>query len=123
MSNKIDFEIDGVKHSLRFGMTAVEITQNKAYQHTQLHNNEQLSTWDMFVVIIYSGLCNNADVEEINRPKWKDAFDIAESLADETETTMLIWECWENSKPVKAMMERLRTATTSLEKGSKKKEK
>jgi len=122
MSNKIDFELEGVKHSLRFGMTAVEITQAKAFKHTQLHNNEQLSTWDMFIVIIHAGLCNHADVAEINRPTWEESNDIAEALASEEKTQALIWEVFESSKPVKEMMDRLKSVTASLSNGSKKKE-
>lgn len=120
MSNKIDFELEGVKHSLRFGMTSVRILEQKSIHHTNLHNGEELSNIDMFINVVYSGLCNHADVVEENRPSWSDAYDISEQLLLDADLQKKIFDVWEDSKPVKEMMQRLKSIGETKKKQSQK---
>ena len=107
MSNKIDIEIEGAKHSLLFGMTCVNIMQEKTIELTKLKGVSELNSWEIFFCIIYGGLCNYADKSLTNRPTWDESYEITEQIGYDDELQKKIYLAFEESEPTKFMLERL----------------
>lgn len=114
---RIDIQIQGVTHSLYFGMAAIQIFSEKSIHELQILAAEnpktpldklQADPVKSFAYIIYAGLCNQADIEELQRPTFKFAYDLADSiLYEDDEFQKPIFDCFNNSRAHKALKERL----------------
>lgn len=121
-SARITIEVEGVKHSLYFGMLAVEMIAKKSVEAAAKGEADDLKS---FAHIIHAGMCNHADMKDFDRPSFEEAYIIAESLASDEEQSKLISDAWINSKPHKELIERLsgigkKKAVESPRKSSKK---
>jgi len=114
MTGKYSFNIDGVEHSVWFGMTSVNIFQRLSTQQLELQGNGELDNNTSYATLIYAGLCNNADVKMVNRPSFERAYEIAEAILDDEKLQTEIYKVWEESKPVKEMMDRLNKLSGSV---------
>lgn len=127
---KMEFEIEGVKHSLYFGMTSTYIFQQKSFEEVarmeaqgikaDADNVDKIKT---FAYVVYSGACNWADLNDLQRPKYSDIYMLVEKiLSKENEAIQVsIWETWNNSLPVAEMLERLNGVNKEKPKKSQKK--
>lgn len=127
---KMEFEIEGVKHSLYFGMTSVHIFQQKSFEEVArmeaqgikaaAENVDQIKT---FTYVVYSGACNWADLNDLQRPMFSDVYMLCEKILtkDNEHIQLKIWEVWKNSQPVAEMLERLNGVNKEKPKKSQKK--
>lgn len=113
-----DFELEGVKYSLRFGMTAVQIFFQKSAQQVKELAEEnpgvpldelKADNVKSFAYLLYAGLCNYADSKEQKRPTFEDAYNLTESvLTDAPESLQKeIFDCYSNSRATVSQNEKL----------------
>lgn len=106
----IDFEIEGVTHSLFFGMVATEIIEGlsiKAAKEGEL--GAKIDNLKAFAYVVYGGLCNKADSIDIQRPEYTEAYMIADAVWIDQELSTKIYKTWEESKPCIELMKRIGT--------------
>lgn len=100
-----NFEIEGQKYTLYFGMVATQIIAEKSAKHAV---DGELDNFKAFAYIIYGGLCNQADRVDDNRPLFDVAYDLAELISQQDEAVQIgIFEAWKNTKPAQAMLDLL----------------
>lgn len=114
---RIDIEIQGVAHSLYFGMAAIQIFSEKSIHELQLLAEKNPKTpldklvadpVKSFAYVVYGGLCNMADINEQRRPTFIECYEIAENILYENEAVQQsIFDCFNNSRAHKALKERL----------------
>jgi len=112
-----DFELEGVKYSLHFGMTAVRIFSIKSGEElVRLQEaNPDVKPEDLkadgvksFAYLVYAGLCNSADIKEQRHPSFQEAYELAESiLMDDSSLQDEIFEAFNSSRATKKQMELL----------------
>lgn len=117
---RITFDLQGVTHSLYFGMAAIEIFSQKSVAELSLLAKEhpeipidklKADPVKSFAYVIYSGLCNQADIMELSRPTFEQAYYISEQIIDEGEKLQQdIFDCFNNSRAHKSLIERLHPA-------------
>lgn len=105
MSNaRVTFEVEGVKHSLYFGMVATEIITGKSVKAAASKEKNDLKS---FAYIVFGGLCNAADLKDEDRPEFEDAYLLTESIAGDDELSAKIYQSWSESKPYVELMTKL----------------
>jgi hypothetical protein len=114
---RIDIEIQGVTHSLYFGMSAIQIFSEKSIHELQLLSAQnpktpldklQADPVKSFAYVVYGGLCNTADINEQQRPTFTECYEIAENILYEDEAVQKsVFDCFNNSRAHKALKERL----------------
>lgn len=105
MSNaRVTFEVEGVKHSLYFGMIATEIITDKSVEMAKKGVKDNLKS---LAYIVFGGLCNTAESREQEYPEFEDAYLLAESICRDLELCEKIQSAWTDSKPYVEMMDRL----------------
>lgn len=110
-NGNISFEIEGVKHSLFFGMVATEIIEElsvKAANENKL--GSQINNLKAFAYVVFGGLCNKADSMDVQRPEFTEAYIIADAIWLDQELSTKIYKTWEESKPCVELMKRIGTA-------------
>lgn len=125
-SAKISFEIEGVSHTLYFGMSSVGIFQKRSATEYMLLVNSGIETPEKgdfdeiksFANLIYSGLCNQADILDEQRPPFIEAYELTEAISIIPGLAERISEVWNESRPVKDMIDRLKDKTAKEEKKS-----
>ena len=130
ISAKYPFKINKNQYTVYFGMTSVGIFQQKSFQEVmRMTENgieatgENVDKIKTFAYVVYSGLCNWADIQDEQRPKYSDVYMLCEDiLRDNVEIQEGIWTTWQESQPVKEMLERLNgvVKNTSQKKSTKK---
>ena len=75
--NEISFELLGKKYDLYFGMDAYEIIVDR--QLEDAFNNTG-STFKACSYVIFGGLVNNAIIERLTRPSYKEAYKLTENI-------------------------------------------
>lgn len=114
-----DFEIEGKKHTLYFGMVATQIVAEKSVNVAYLNPKDPDVQIKTFAYIVYGGLCNQADRKDFMRPNFEEAYDLTVSILEQGEELQTnIWNAWSESKPAKAMLAALPKPVT--EEGKKK---
>lgn len=103
-SARITIEVNGVKYPLYFGMVAVEMIVKKSVEAAAKGEADDLKS---FAQIVHAGMCNSADMNDIDRPSFSDSYIIAEEVASDEDQSKLISDAWINSKPHKDLIERL----------------
>jgi len=111
-NGKISFEIEGVKHSLYFGMTAAEIIAEKTYLHL---SKGKIPAMTSVAYIVYGGLCNQADRTDSDRPEYEQAYEIAEHLASDDELGQKVVSCYTESQASKTLLDRLNAGKKKAE--------
>lgn len=110
---KVTFEIEGVSHSLYFGMLAIELwTTLVAEEAVKLKSspNTSDSAFNIkgFAMCVYAGLCNNAEMNRQNHPDFEDAYILADGiLAERNGLDLKIWNTFINSRAGKPVMDKL----------------
>lgn len=118
MSNgRISFEIEGTKHTLYFGMSAIEIFSRKSVNELGrlAKENPETPIKDLkadgvksFAYIIYAGLCNQADIKELDRPSFSEAYELSEEILYQAEDLQNdIVNCFNESRANKLLQEKL----------------
>jgi len=112
MNGVLTFELESKSYTLRFGMIATEIFSKKAVREMQLMDDrgdvdQVASDFKAFVACVYAGLCNQADFIDEQYPKWGDVFELTELIVENQQLQLDIWEAFKNSRPAKALFERL----------------
>lgn len=111
-----EVEIDGVKerHTCYFGMTATQIIAEKSIKLSQSGEADPIKS---FAYILYGGLCNNADMNDFDRPAFHEAYSLTEKvLSASVDIQNSIYSAWENSKPHQDLLKTFK----ALNKGKKK---
>jgi hypothetical protein len=116
-SAKISFEIEGKSHTLYFGMASVRIFQERSaaeYLRLIASGIEEPTSADLdptktLAMLVHSGRCNQADIEDEQRPAFPDSYELAEQIAADDELCQRLNEVWGESQPVKNMLERLKS--------------
>lgn len=122
-SAKISFEAEGKQYSLYFGMASVRIFQERSAKEYLLlvqsgiedPTQEDLDQTKVFANVIYSGLCNMADINDEQRPLFAEAYELADSISNNIELCKRINDVWAESQPVKDMIDRLADSTQPKE--------
>lgn len=114
---RITFDLQGVTHSLYFGMAAIEIFSQKSVAELGVLAKENPKTpikelkadsVKAFAYIIYAGLCNEADIKEAVRPSFEDAYYLADDIVNEGyKLQQDIFDCFNESRAHKSLIERL----------------
>lgn len=125
-SAKLSFEINGILYTLYFGIESTRIFQERAAKEVLLliasgiekPTESDLNQLKLLANLIYSGLCNMADINDEQRPSFIDAYSLAEMISVNTELIEKINNVWEQSQPVKEMLDRLKNQATDEEKKS-----
>lgn len=105
MSNaRITFEVEGVKHSLYFGMVATQIISDKSIKAAA---SGDVNNVKAFAYIIFGGICNQCELKDEQYPEFEEAYLIAELISADDELTSRIYSTWQDSKPYKELMDRL----------------
>jgi hypothetical protein len=114
---QIEFEIKGVKYSLYFGMSAIEIFSTKSVQELQRLAIEfptvkledlKADNVKSFAYIVYAGLCNSADKKDLSRPTFQKAYELSEEICFESEELQAsIFETFNESRANKLLQEKL----------------
>lgn len=107
------------KVNLYFGMSAIEVYSNKSVEQVNKLAKEhpKVAVKDLgkfasgslsFSYVIFAGLCGWADREENIRPKFADAFDMAQEIMEQgDELQKLVYVTFSNSRAHKILQERL----------------
>jgi hypothetical protein len=103
-NGNISFEIEGVTHSLFFGMVATEMITGFSVNAARAGTVDDLQA---FAYIIYGGLCNKADSRLEQRPEFENVYMIADAIYSDKELASRIYSEWENSKPCIEMRKKL----------------
>lgn len=101
---RVTFEVEGVKHSLYFGMVATEIISDKSYEMAKKGIKDGLKS---LAYIIFGGLCNYAESKDQDHPEFEEAYLIAELICKDVELCDKIQSTWTESKPYEELMNRL----------------
>jgi len=105
---KISFEVEGVKHSLYFGVLASRLFREKLDEIVKRKKeagiNPAPESEQSFAAIMYGALCNQADIDEVLRPTFAKAYELMEAIAGDDELTMRIYKAWEEAKPNEALI-------------------
>lgn len=108
MSNgRIDIEVQGVNHSLHFGMSALKIWTEKAVSELQRVPNVK-SDMQAFAYTVYAGLCNYADIKELPHPSFEEAYELAEEIlitGDDLQNK--VWSTFRESRAGKPLLDKL----------------
>lgn len=118
-SARLSFESEGKTYTLYFGMASVRVFQERAAKEYFLliqsgiaePTQEDLDPIKTLANVLYSGLCNWADINDEQRPPFIDAYQLAEALFTNKEICEQVNNVWGESQPVKEMLERLRDKT------------
>lgn len=114
----VKFEIEGVNHTLYFGMKAVSIFINKSNEELLRINEEiirlnseksegeelipmlPIDETKAVVYAVYGGMCNHAERYELPYPKYVDAYDLTEKILLDKDKSIQadIWETFQNSR-------------------------
>lgn len=115
---RITFQIEGVTHSLYFGMAAIEVFSKKSVAELGVLAKENPKTpldkliadpVKSFAYVVYAGLCNDADIKEVQRPSFEQAYEVADAIMYEAEQLQSdIFTCFKESRAHKALIERLK---------------
>lgn len=116
-NGRISFEIEGTKHTLYFGMSAIEIFSRKSvleverlakeYPKTPI-NDLKADSVKSFTYMIYAGLCNQADIKEQDRPSFEDAYELSENILYQGEELQAnIFNCFNESRANQLLQEKL----------------
>lgn len=131
-NGKVQFEIDGIKRSLHFGMIAARIFTEKAVdlankrddelnklisdlgneEGTKKHNelNEERKEYDDIkstAYIVYGGLCNQSHINDTSFPTFDEAYSLTERILQYPDILTKITDVWRNSEPMKSMLDKL----------------
>lgn len=123
---KHTFQIEGKEYTLYFGMASVGIFQQKSLEEViRMNDSGVKATADnvdkikTFAYVIYSGLCNWADLQDQKRPAFGDCYILTEEiLSSGVDIQNGIWEAWTDSKPVDEMLKRLNGKEKTAQKKS-----
>jgi len=123
-SAKLTFEVEGISHTLYFGMASVRLFEERAAIEYMLLVQSGIERPEMgdfdpiksLANLLYSGLCNMADINDEQRPKFMDAYSLAESIWHNQELCENINRVWTESQPVKEMRDKLNSSTDHEEK-------
>lgn len=123
-SARISFEIDGVTHSLYFGMVSVQIFQEKGLAESirlqqsgiETPTQKDFDPYLLFSFVVHSGLCNMADINGEQRPLFVDSYSLSEIISKDEPLWNNINKVWEESQPVKDMLDRLKISAGNTEK-------
>ncbi len=117
----VEFEIENKKYSLYFGMVATQIFAEKVINISSLDPESEEAKMRSFAYLIYGGMCNNSDRKDISRPSFEEAYDTTILILEQGEELQTrIYDTWKETKPAKAMLDKLPKPTT--EEGKKKEE-
>jgi len=120
-NGKVQFEIDGIKRSLYFGMVATQIFAEKGFKLAEkgLENNNVKS----FAYLVYAGLCNQADLLDNAYPTFEQAYELTERIIEQGEELQTsIFNAWSESKAAQNMLDKIPKAEEELTATGKKKE-
>lgn len=120
MSNgRIKFLIPSGEYTLHFGMKSAQIFAEKGLSEFLLieaRGEKKADDIKSFAYIIFSGLCNYADIAEKQHPSFEEAYLITEEiLMAPAEVQTSIFDTWKDARPTKEMMERLGLSSESEE--------
>lgn len=125
------FEIEGVEHTLYFGMKANRIFQEKSIAKiaqlnegvTDKNDFKNIDPTLLFTYAVYAGMCNNAERREQQYPEYHDAYDLTEKILmhEDQSIQVKIWEVFEQSKANEALLSLLNTANNVAPEVEKKK--
>lgn len=101
---KVIFVLEGVSHSLYFGMVATELIEANSIKAA---NANEKSNMKSFAYIVHAGMCNQAELKDLPYPEFEEAYLIAESICKDEELCAKIQSTWTESKPYKELMDRL----------------
>jgi len=112
MSNgRITFTVPSGDYTLHFGMKSAQIFAEKGYKEFLLveeRGDKGADDIKSFAYIIFSGLCNYADIAEKQHPSFETAYLVTEEiLLDGGELQTKIFEVWKSSRPIEEMTKRL----------------
>lgn len=107
----ITFHVDGVSHTLYFGMVATQIFAEKGMQEQvwlKDRGEDRADDVKAFACIVYAGACNYADRIDVQRPTFEACYNLTESILMEgTELQDQIFTCFRESRPTQAMYDKL----------------
>lgn len=123
----VRFEVDGRAYGLYFGIPSTRIFEEKCaaeYLRLQASGIEEPTQEDFdpylsFAFVVHSGLSNMADIETQPRPQFIDSYTISQLISKDDDLCQRINETWQESRPVKDMLERLESINNAQKKSKK----
>lgn len=107
-----DFEIEGTKHSLYFGMVATQIVAERSLSMVDSPDNIKA-----FAYIVHGGLCNQADRQDRQRPLFETSYDLAIEIIEQgDELQTQLYNAWAETKPAKKMLDLLPSKKKAVKK-------
>ncbi len=105
-NGRVQFDIDGVKRSLYFGMVATQIfTEKVANLAIKKVESSDVKT---FAFLVYAGLCNQCDLLDLPYPTFEQAYHLTENIIHKGEDLQNeIYKTWSDSEPAKDMLAKL----------------
>lgn len=125
----VSIELEGVKHTLLFGMKAIRIFSEKTSQEIQRQNAtiEDVNEWNFqieenksFIYLVYAGLCNYAESNDLEYPSYQDCYLIANELLFDANQQVKIWEVFKSSKAGSNLLSAFAQKQESKKKNTKK---
>ena len=112
MNGIVSVEVEGKKIDLHFGMVSTQIFAEKVdaeMARLAERGSDKISDIKFLAIIIYSGICNKADINETQYPDFADCYLLAENIASEqyVEQQKVIWNAWTTARPTQGLLERL----------------
>lgn len=112
MSNgRIKFTVESGEYTLHFGMKSAQIFAEKGLNEFLLveeRGEKKADDIKSFAYIIFSGLCNYADISEKQHPTFEEAYLLTEEiLMAPPDVQTSIFDTWKEARPTKEMMDRL----------------
>jgi hypothetical protein len=94
--NAVSFVLEGKEYNLHFGMDAYEIIFDRGLTAAM---NKSGSNFKTCCNIIYGGLVNKANMQEVQPPTWEEAFVLTEKLfaGDHPDIQNLIFDAYNGS--------------------------
>lgn len=108
------------ENTLHFGMTAIRIWQEKCQEEVKRLNGGKPDNVKAFAYLIHAGLCNYQDTIDGVHPSFESSYAIAEEILFMPEDIQKsIWDCFNNSRAGKPLLDAL-TELTGTGKAKKK---
>lgn len=128
MIGRISFELNGVSHTLHFGMLSAQIFAEKGVKEVLIQQDgdenkdvKEASASKTLATIIHAGACNYAEIAEIKYPTFAESYDLMEQIClTGLDLQNDIFKCWNESRPTIDMLDRLKKPATEGEEIEKK---
>jgi hypothetical protein len=106
MNGIVKVQIGKVEHTLLFGMKAIMIYSEKHLNELNRNPNKDaiIDEFKSFSYIVYAGLCNYAESQDLEYPTFENAYSLTEDLNDLPNEVLRIATAFKESRATQKLI-------------------